>query len=182
MPNPRDERSYESASRTRDLSERNRGRDSDRPRVDEDYDERRTARRDDRGEYREERNGNGNGAHLDENVRESVEQARRAAEAPAEAIASVSDAWVRTWEQSSTLFGDNFRAMQDEARRFLTERLEEDAGLMQDFAKCRTLFDFMSVQQRWFNGAMRSYGEQWMRMTRLGSDLAERGEQAARER
>ena len=107
--------------------------------------------------------------------------ARRREPLPRPMSSTLSDAFVSAFERGAQMFGENLRMYQDETVRFVTERLEHDTHLFEQLGQSRSMFDLLSLQQRWLSATTRAYSEEWMRLSRLANGAAQRSAGEARQ-
>lgn len=99
-----------------------------------------------------------------------------ASDTPAGAFAMLNGPAADAMEKSAAMFGKSMKVFQQEGMRFLTQRLEDNAKAAKEFAACANLSDVLSLQQKWFAGLSRAYGEEWVRYGELMIDIFEKDE------
>jgi hypothetical protein len=99
---------------------------------------------------------------------------RRELREPLRMTSSLSDAFVTAFERGAQVWGENLRMYQDETVRFVTERLEQDTHMLEQLGKSRSMFDLLSIQQKWLSAATRAYSEEFMRLSKLTGAATQR--------
>lgn len=84
-------------------------------------------------------------------------------------------------ERSVSVFGHSVRAFQEEGMRFLMRRMEDNAKAAQELGSCKSLPDFLVMQQRWFADMTRAYSEEWARYSDIMSEAMNEGEKTIEE-
>lgn len=96
------------------------------------------------------------------------------------AASAFGETYVTAIERSASLFGNNLRLWQGETMRFMSERLERDAEVMEQMGQAKNLFDLFAIHQRWLNELATSYGQEFMRLSKLTRSTAEESLSAGR--
>ena len=162
--------------RERGFNEFENERPRDARRSEDERDERWRERDDFRGDR---------GRHGQRRLSEQHERSRRngvdrTQTAPLAVASAFSDTYVTAIERSASLIGNNLRLWQGETMRFMSERLERDAEIMEQFGQAKNLMDFFAIQQRWLNEVATSYSQEFMRLSQLTTSAAEQGMSAGR--
>jgi len=158
-----DERGYADNGRRRDYDDESRMMRRNRRR--EEHDGERNIERDGGREFERE---------------EMPQRFRREFREPLRVGASLSDAFVSAFERGAQVWGENLRLYQDETVRFVTERLEHDTKMFEQLGRSRSMFDLLSIQQKWLSQATRAYSEELMRLSRITNGVAQRSSEETR--
>jgi hypothetical protein len=73
-------------------------------------------------------------------------------------------------EKSASLFGKNMQTLQQESVRFVSKRIEDNLKTAQQLGACRSVPDFLAVQQKWFADMAHAYSQEWTRCSELMSE------------
>jgi len=104
----------------------------------------------------------------------------RAARLPLAAASTIGETYVAALGRSASLIGNNIRLWQGETMRFMSERLERDAEIIEELGEAKNLMDFFAIHQRWLNDVAAAYSQEFMRLSKLTARAAEEGMTAGR--
>jgi hypothetical protein len=93
----------------------------------------------------------------------------------AEAIGAMNGAMTAAMDRGRAAFAESARAWQEEALRFLSERLRRDGQTLEELRGARSYAEMIQIQHRWMLEAGQSYADEALRLSRLVAETAQSG-------